>query len=80
MVSSKGWRESQLSTALSSVVGESCILNSTPPAPTWLLGTILKGGFSHDSEGKEDPGYPGERYSRRRYRFPRGEAVAAFRR
>ena len=37
MVSSKGWRENQLSTALSSVVGESC-MNSTPPAPTWLCG------------------------------------------
>ena len=37
MVLSKGWRENQLSTALSSVVGESC-MNSTPPAPTWLLG------------------------------------------
>ena len=31
-----------------------------------------KGGKHNDSEGKEDPGYPGERYPRGRYRLPRG--------
>ena len=29
-----------------------------------------KGGKHNDSEGKEDPGYPGERYPRGRYRLP----------
>ena len=33
MVSSKGWRESQLSTALSSVVGESCICSQYTTRP-----------------------------------------------
>ena len=55
MVSSKGWRESQLSTALSSVVGESCIYSQYTTRPYLAKRVIfLKGGFSHDSEGKEE--------------------------
>jgi len=43
MLSSKGWRKARRSFyALSSVVGESCIENSTPPAPTWLSGNIFE--------------------------------------
>ena len=33
-------------------------------------GKFKKGGKHNDSEGKEDPGYPGKRNSRRRYRSP----------
>ena len=53
MVSSKGWRESQLSTALSSVVGESCICSQYTTRPylaTRKLGQALKMDFQTGSE------------------------------